>query len=251
MNKTKPSVITFLYAEHLKFRRTFVKFLPAAAPVLTLLFALILTGGIENAVPSGAWNWWYTAMLPGMLSLICCLQIKKDKKIKYFHLFSLSAPATKVFCGKLLYCICCLLFSNLLMFFGTWLLGSLSGTTISPVNGFLGALLLTVSFAWEIPLLFLLSDRFGMFFCVFFGIFLSGLGIVFFAPSRFWWLFPAAFPGRLMCPLLHIQPNGLPVPEGSLLSDPSVCLWGILLSFVWFVFTALTAGIYLKRKEPS
>ncbi len=251
MTESRLPILRLLYAEHLKFKRTFVKFLPIIAPALTLLIALVLTGDIADALPSGAWNWWYSTMLPGMLSLLCYLQIKKDKKIKYYHVVSLSSPTRRIFFGKLLYCACCLLFSNLILFLGAGILGFLFGTTISLMSGFLGALILTITFIWEIPLLFLLSDRFGMFVCVFSGILLSELGIVLFAPERFWWLYPAAFPGRLMCPLLHIQPNGLPVPDNNPLADPSVYLSGLLLSLVWFIFTTLLADIYLKRKETS
>lgn len=41
-------------AEHLKFKRTFSKYLAVAAPMVTLLLVLALTGGLADAFPAGA-----------------------------------------------------------------------------------------------------------------------------------------------------------------------------------------------------
>ena len=44
--------------EHLKLKHTIGSKLPVVTPAITLLLVLSLTGGIENALPAGTWNWW-------------------------------------------------------------------------------------------------------------------------------------------------------------------------------------------------
>lgn len=72
---------SIIKAEHLKYQHTFGRILPVIAPMVTLLLVLALTGGLENAFPAGAWNWWYATLLPGMLAIMCYLSIAKEKPV--------------------------------------------------------------------------------------------------------------------------------------------------------------------------
>lgn len=154
-------------AEHMKLNHTFGRKLAVIAPLLTFLLALFLTTGMSQFFSVSVWNWWYVMMMPGMMAAFCCLLIKKDKKNKYYHILSLPMPPEASWFGKIVYCAFTLLFSNLVISLGTAAASIFFGVGISPLSGFLAALILSISGLWMIPLLLFLSARFGMFVSMF------------------------------------------------------------------------------------
>ncbi len=138
-------------AEHLKFKRTFGKFLPVIAPLVTLLLALVFTGGLANVFPAGTWNWWYATLLPGTLAVICYLSVAKDRKNHYYNLKSLAVPGWKLMLGKILYLASGLLAANVMIFFGATIGGAILGSTIPVGGAAMATILLTLSYLWEIP----------------------------------------------------------------------------------------------------
>ncbi len=240
-----------IQAEQLKVRHTFSKTLPVVAPVITLLLVFVLTGGMENAFPAGAWNWWYSMLLPGMLSVLCYLNIAKERKSKYYNLKVLPMDCKKLLLGKIAYLSKGLLLSNLIIFIGSLIGGAIFGTTISIHNGVIGAVLLSISYLWEIPLYLFLSARFGMFASVFSCMVLSIGGVATVADKSSWWLCPSSVPIRLMCPTLGLLPNGLPVPSGSELLNNNVILPGILISVLWFAGMTFLFTTWFERREAK
>lgn len=238
-------------AEQIKFQHTFSKTLPVIAPALTLLLVFVLTGGMENAFPAGAWNWWYSMLLPGMLSILCYLNISKEKKCKYYNLKALPVDEKNLLLGKIIYLSKGLFLSNLIIFIGASIGGAIFGTTISIRAGVIGAVLLSVSYLWEIPLYLFLSAKFGMFASVFSCMVLSIGGVATVADRSSWWLCPSSIPIRLMCPTLGLLPNGLPVPNGSELLNINVILPGILISALWFVGMTLLFTTWFVRREAK
>ena len=65
-------------AENLKYRHSFTGILWFLMQLLTLALAYGISRG--NGI-SSAYNWWYTLMLPGMLTLVVCLIGEKDRKM--------------------------------------------------------------------------------------------------------------------------------------------------------------------------
>lgn len=236
-------------AEHLKLKRTFGKYLPIIAPIATLLLVLVLTGGLADAFPAGAWNWWYGTLLPGTLAVICYLSVAKDRKSHYYNLKSLSLSSKKLIFGKIIYIAFGLFIANAIIFLGATIGGILLGTTISVGGATAATILLTISYLWEIPVYLFLSTRFGMFADIFLCMVLSIGGVATVADKSTWWLCPSSIPIRLMCPMLGILPNGLPIPVGSELLSDVVILPGILLSVLWFVITTILFAIWFKKME--
>lgn len=154
-------------------------------------------------------------LLPGMLSILCHFNIVREKKCKFYNLKAISVPGRKLIFGKTAYLSLGLFFSNLLIFAGTFFGGSILGTTIPVSAGMMGAILLSISYLWEIPLYLFLSARFGMFTSIFTSMLLSAVGVATLADRKLWWICPSCIPVRLMCPVLGLLPNGLPVPTGS------------------------------------
>lgn len=52
-----------------------------------------------------------------------------------------------------------------------------------------------------------------------------------------------------MAVVLHILPNGLPVPEGSEFLNNAVILPGVLISIVLFVLFALATRVWFNNRE--
>ena len=77
---------------------------------------------------------------------------------------------------------------------------------------------LTVSELWEIPVALFLSERFGMIVNLFVCLFITVSGVVI-SQTRIWYLLVSAIPMRMMCPLLHVLPNGLAAEAGNPLLD--------------------------------
>ena len=241
-------MLNLVKAEALKLRHTFGARLPVIAPVFTLCLVLPWTYGMGSAMFAGVWNWWYTMLLPGMLAIACYLGMGKDKKINYYHLLSAPVPVRKCLMGKIVYTFLGLLLANFLIFAGTWAGSALFGWNAPVMGGFCAFFVLSVTYLWEIPLYFFLSARFGLFAVVFVSMALQVFSVPLLAGTAYWWVLPMAIPVRLMCPLLGILPNGLAVPEGSVLWHSGVLAPGIALSLVWFVLmTRLTLAWFRGR----
>ena len=236
-------------AERLKLNHSFANKLPIIAPIITLLIALLLTGGLQEAFHAGAWNWWYIMLLPGMLAILCHLNVQKDKKLRFHNILSSHLPKGTVWMGKVIYCGFGLLLSNLIIFLGTLIGGAGFGTTITPLGGFVSAVLLSITYLWEIPLFLFLSAKFGMFTSIFSCMVLSIGGTMTLADQPTWWACPSSIPIRLMCPTLERLPNGLPVPAGSELLSTSVIFPGILISLIWFIVLAVLTTRWFHRLE--
>ncbi len=244
-------MINMIKAEHLKLKHTLGAFLPVIAPFFVMVLALLLTGGFNNSYPPGAWNWWYTMFLPGMLAIISYLLIKKDKKTRYYQIILLPISLEKSWLGKVGYCILGLIFSNFMIFIGTHVGGAVFGTNISLWGGISAALLLSISYLWEIPLFLFLSARFGMFASIFTSMALSIIGTVTLPDSNYWWVYPPSIPIRLMCPVLGILPNGIPMSIDSQLYNTNVIVPGICLSLIWFFLISLYTTIWFKKKREA
>lgn len=237
-------------AELLKIKGTSTKKIPVIVPIIVLAMVVILTGGAYNAFAPGAWNWWYTLFLEGSISLICYQMINREKKKKYHTVFQMNINPEKIWISKIIVCAICMLVGNLIVGLGAIAGGIILGSYISVTSNVLAVIVLTTTSLWMIPCLMFLAAKFGLFACVFGSIFLSLAGVIFFAPGKLWWAFIPAIPIRMMCPILTVLPNGLPVPEGSALMSYSVVLPGIAITVPLFiVLTIVTAKWFGKREE--
>lgn len=61
---------------------------------------------------------------------------------------------------------------------------------------------------------FILSERFGMIVNLFVCLFITVSGVVI-SQTRIWYVLVSAIPMRMMCPLLHVLPNGLAAEAGN------------------------------------
>lgn len=83
----------YIKAENLKCRRTFAKKLVLIAPLLMVFLASI--SGIY--LVQNGYNWWYTILLPGFITLATALvnQIE-ERKLRYRTIFALPVSLQKI-----------------------------------------------------------------------------------------------------------------------------------------------------------
>ncbi len=251
------SMYSYFKSEALKMKHTFVGKLIFMAPIFTILISLVLA---PIYFQIDAYNWWYAMILPGMVSLGCTLVAAKDKKMKNRAVLSLPVDLKKVWLGKILVCVAMVAMASLILFIGTsFLEGVLNISKMENIpifNGFIGSLVLTITFLWQIPLCLYLGSKLGIFPTILINIgAYMVLGIIF-ATENILWMVPYAIPARLMCPILKVLPNGLPAIEGSVTFKPEllstrVIIPGIIITLILFViFTIVTTKLY-ERQEAK
>ncbi|MEK4061563.1 MULTISPECIES: lantibiotic immunity ABC transporter MutE/EpiE family permease subunit [Paenibacillus] len=242
-------MLCHIRAERLKWRGTAIPKLVWLAPVFTLLLCAILTGGALFQM--GAYNWWYTMLLPGALTLTCSLALHKDAKMKYHGLLALPVDLKTLWTGKIIACAEWLLVTILLFLVGITFGGILFGQTIPPLNSMAGSFLIFVTFLWQIPLCLFLAARLGLFAAVLLNIFGNVMGVVAFDTGGLWDFVPYTITARLMCPVLSILPNGLSVPVDSPLRSTEMILPDALISLAWFGLLSLLTALWFRKQEAK
>ncbi|MNC18341.1 ABC-2 family transporter protein [compost metagenome] len=242
-------MLRLISAERLKWRRTFIPQLLWITPLFTLLLCAILTGG--QYFQTGAYNWWYTMLLPGALTLVCALSVQKDAKMKYHALLALPLRPQLLWSAKIAAITGWLLAASLLFFVGVSSIGWLFDPVIPLMNSAAGSLLIVITFLWQIPLCLFLAARFGLFAAVLINMAFNVAGVVTFDIGGLWDFMPYTLTFRLMCPVLHILPNGLPVPESSPLRSTDTILRDVLVSLIWFGSLFFLTARRFRRQEAE
>ncbi len=238
-----------ILCEYRKQKRTFTKKISFSAPIVTMLLCMILGAG--TSFQSGSYNWWYTMLLPGSLSLICAGVVQKDKRrLHYRRILSLSVGPEKIWFGKIGACVFFYLISCVVFFFGVTVGGFLFGSSISVAQSLAADALLFATFLWQIPFCMLLADKLGQFAAVLMNLAANILCVIFAAKSVFWWI-PYAVPTRLMCPLNHVLPNGLPVPANDPLLSTGVILPGALITLALFIAVSVLTSLPYRKLEAK
>lgn len=241
-------VINIVKAEYQKTKRSMRRRFIWAFPMITFALAFVLTLGMKNVYAESVWNWWYTLLLPSMLAVICHLSMTQEKKTNYYNLMTLSTSKKKLIMGKIIYMGCVILTSNMIVFAGASLGGFLLTTRVPLGGAAVTVLLLTVTQLWEIPVFLFLSERFGMIAELLICLFLTVGGTII-APTEKWYLLFSAIPMRILCPFLHILPNGIPTESENPLLDMGVVVPGICLSIIWFVFATILFLNWFEKRE--
>lgn len=239
-------MVNYLNSEFLKQRHRFTLKLLWLSPCIAVALVIILMGG--RFFMEGAFNWWYTMILPGTLSMIIAFTVSAEKKHNHHGLFSVSINKKKLWISQLALNTILLLITNLIFFVVMSAVGIIIGVPIPFLNSFVASFVLFLTFAWQIPLLMFISEKIGSFFSIILSLFCNmGFGILF-AATKLWYV-PFAIPARLMCPIIKVLPNGLPIEAGNHLSDPTVIIMGITITIaLYFIFSLITT-LWFSHRE--
>ena len=238
----------YIKAENLKCRRTFAKKLVLIAPLLMVFLASI--SGMY--LVQNGYNWWYTILLPGFITLATALvnQIE-ERKLRYRTSFALPVSLQKIWISKVfllaIYVLVACILHLVGMILGKLLINPTSSISITQMVT--ATLILILVSLWQIPFCLFLSKKFGLMATVLINV---GIGIVlgiFAVTEDFWWACPYSWAMRLMCPVLGILPNGTLALQDDALLNPSVLPIGIALSAVLFLLLLTVTANWFQRQE--
>ena len=68
------------------------------------------------------------------------------------------------------------------------------------------------------------------------------------AVEKVWWI-PFAIPSRLMCPIIGVMPNGLPVESNSIFSNSNVIIPGLIITIALYFIVSYVTGVIFEKKE--
>lgn len=102
-------------SELMKMRHTFSLKLVFFAPLVTLLLGYILSG---SYVQLSAYNWWYTIILPVLVSMLSASMIVRERNTGMQNILCLPVSSSKIWLGKISALILLVFGANLLFMAG-------------------------------------------------------------------------------------------------------------------------------------
>ncbi|MEG1524563.1 MAG: lantibiotic immunity ABC transporter MutE/EpiE family permease subunit [Clostridia bacterium] len=236
----------FLQSEWLKQKHSFNLILPWIAPLFSILLALMLMGG--RYLQEGAYNWWYTMLLPSCCTLLSAFMVAKERKKNRHGLFGIVVQKDRLWLVQIVLCSLLLFASCMLFFVGVTLGGLLFEQTINIGASFFASVLLFVTFAWQIPLWMFATEKIGIFASILLSL-LCNFGVaVVCAVKSIWWI-PFSIPARLMCAVIGVLPNGLSAEAGSEITNPAVILPGVLIAAALLLVLTVATTRWFRKQE--
>ncbi|WMM24145.1 lantibiotic immunity ABC transporter MutE/EpiE family permease subunit [Tissierella sp. MB52-C2] len=239
-------MIDIIKSEFQKSKRTSINKFIIITPLLALLFSFSWGGG-----QNGAYNWWYTMFLPGMLAIISSQVIIMEKKVGYKGILLYPTDKKDIWLGKIIYISILTIITSLIFMMGIIIIGFVDEPVIPLKANILATIILIITFLFQIPMSLFLTARFNMFVTVLFNIGMTIFGVVNFGTNSFLKFSPYGIISSLMCPILKILPNGLPVPENSPLLNGNTILRDIFINIVAFLILTILTTIWFKKKEVN
>lgn len=238
-------MMNVIKAEFEKGKRTTTNKFIVIAPLLSILLSSSWGGG-----QNGAYNWWYTMFLPGMLAMISAQVITREKSLSYKGILLYPQDKGIIWLGKILYISILLICTSLILMIGMEVMGLLYGSTIPLRANMLATIILILTFLFNIPICMFLTVQFNMFVAVLFNIGMTIVGVISYALSTNL-LLPYGTASRLMVPVLGILPNGLSVPENSPLLNGDMILGDTVISMTIFIILTVLTAIWFRKKEVN
>lgn len=243
-------------SENMKINHTFARKLVWIAPMMVILLSGFLAASYFQI---DIYNWWYTLILPGAISLGSSLLARVDGSMKNKAVMSLPVDLKKIWFAKILVGVKNIVISCVIIFIAgqlsVYITQMNSIFDISIFTGLAGTLVIIITSMWQIPLYFFLGNKIGMFPTIVLSIAVNIFSVIM-AVREFWWVNPFSYTSRLMCPILKLLPNGLIAKPDSQtftpeLLDTCVIPFGVGISIMLFIIiTYLTAKQY-ERQEAK
>lgn len=237
---------SMIKSEHLKQKHSFQNILVWLAPTITMLLSFLLMGPMY--VQNGSYNWWYVLILPGSLTIMSSFIIAKDSKNRFHGLFSVVIDKKKIWYSKIILCTIYLVISCLLFFIEATLIGYITEPTISVKACLVGTIFLLILFSWQIPLWMYMSMKTNSGLTIAISMACNILFTVVCSLKSTWWI-PFATPARVMCYIVGILPNGLPVEDGSYPINTTIILIGAVIAIVLYITISYLTAKWFEEQE--
>ena len=239
-------MIDIIKSEFQKSKRTSINKFITITPLFAVLVSFLWGGG-----QNGAYNWWYTMFLPGILGIISAQVMTREKKLSYKGLLLYPQDKGTIWLGKIIYISILLVITSLLFMMGIIGMGYIFGfTDIVLRRNVLATIVLIVTFLFQIPISLFLTVKFNMFATVLFNMGMTGFGVVTFATKSFYLFYPYGISSTLMVPVLGILPNGLPASANNPLLNSGIGV-GVASNILFFFILTGVTTIWFRNKEVN
>lgn len=239
----------YILAENIKYKHSFLRKLLIIAPFVVIAQAFIL---MPSYFIVNAYNWWYVMLMPATFALIpAMMHRKEERKLNYGAIFMLNVNLKKVWVSKILIALIYMDITALLHMIGVFGIQFLIGNQLTSNYGFLTLLiastLLIISNIWQVPLCLFLAKKLGFMVSIAVNAVLGLVLGILLSDSSMWMLCPYSWGIRLMIPIMHILPNGVPAESSNPLILNTSLLFPCVLSIILFVLlTVITANWFSK-----
>ena len=244
-------MISYILAENLKHKRTFLKKLLVIMPITLILLSLFL---MPSYFTTNSYNWWYVIIMPATFALIPAMMDRKEsRKLNYRAVFPLNINLEKLWVAKIITAFIYMSIAAIIHMLGVYIFQFLIGGQLTPTYRFttllFASILLIITNIWQIPFCFFLAKKFGFIASIAVNAVLGlALGILL-ADSYFWIYCPYAWANRLMIPVLNILPNGILIDATNpLVSNTSLLIPCILSACLFTLLTVISANWFSKQE---
>lgn len=244
-------MISYIFAENLKHKHSFLKKLLVIMPITLILLSLFL---MPSYFTTNSYNWWYVIIMPATFALIPAMMHRKEsRKLNYRAVFPLNINLKKLWVSKIITAFIYMSITAMIHMLGVYIFQFLIGEQLTPNYGFstllFASALLIITNIWQIPFCFFLAKKFGFVVSVAINAVLGlALGILL-SDSAFWIYCPYAWGIRLMVPVMHILPSGvLAEASNPMISTTSLYIPCILSICLFTLLTIISAKWFSKQE---
>ncbi|WP_010237360.1 lantibiotic immunity ABC transporter MutE/EpiE family permease subunit [Clostridium arbusti] len=240
-------MINIIQSEYVKYKRTFTRKLIIFAPLFTIMIALISPW---QFFVNQVYNLWPAIFIPILIALFSSLVAIQEKKAgNYRNLLVHNISPARIWIGKIIVmCIHTLLATLFLIILTIIIFPIVSKENIPLIKIFTAGSIIWLTSLTIVPIQLWAATCKGIFASMSLGFLGLIIGVIV-ATKSYWVYVPWSYPTRLMCPLMGVGPNALPLKIGDPLLDNSVIPVGIIMSIIsLLIFTCITALWFNKRE---
>ena len=244
-------MISYIFAENLKHKHSFLKKLLVIMPITLILLSLFL---MPSYFTTNSYNWWYVIIMPATFALIPAMMHRKEnRKLNYRAVFPLNINLKKLWVSKIITAFVYMSIAAIIHMLGVYIFQFIIGEQLTPNYGFstllFASFLLIITNIWQIPFCFFLAKKFGFVVSVAINAVLGlALGILL-SDSAFWIFCPYAWGIRLMVPVMHILPSGILIEASNpMISTTSLYIPCILSICLFTLLTMISANWFSKQE---
>ena len=244
-------MISYILAENLKHKGTFLKKLLVIMPISLILLSLFL---MPSYFTTNSYNWWYVIIMPATFALIPAMMDRKEsRKLNYRAVFPLNINLKKLWVSKIITTFIYMSIAAIIHMLGVYIFQFLIGWQLTPNYGFstlvLTSFLLILTNIWQIPLCFFLAKKFGFIASIIMNAVLGlGLGILL-SDSSFWIYCPYSWGIRLMIPVMGILPSGVLIEASNPMVSNTSLLIPCILSICLFTLLTIISAKWFSKQE--
>lgn len=241
-------MVEVIKAEFQKSKRTTTHKFILLTPLVSILLSALWGGG-----QNGAYNWWYTMFLPGMIPIVSAQIITREKTLSYKSILLYPYDQGTIWLGKILYISILLVISSLIFMIKMEVFGLLFGSTIPLRANILATFILILTFLFTVPISMFFAAQFNLFVAVLFNLGMTVVGVISHASTGnlILRILPYGTSSSLMAPILHILPNGLPVPENSPFLNGDMILRDTVIALTVFILLSILTTTWFRKKEVN